>query len=102
MVGELGKGLILRLVSGREPLVEAGGDFAPAQWLVHEWQTYAIEWTDAASSRPLIELSGLPRSEWRQVGGAATFAFANQLGLARLVVKASGVEVPLTLEVLSP
>lgn len=101
MIGELDHGLVLRGLNGA-PVLEHDGQFAPARWLVHEWRSYAVEWTEAAPARTPIELGGLDRSQWSQVGGAAELTFANQLGLARLVVRAGGVEVPLTLEVLSP
>ena len=101
LVADLGAGLVLRGLQC-PPLHDREREFAPASWLVHEWRDYAVEWAEGVPARPPIELSELTRAHWRQVGGAAVFAIANQLGLARLVVRAGSIEVPLTLEVLSP
>ena len=71
---DLNDHLVLRGLDGA-PILDPDPALAPAQWLIHEWREYAIEWSDSAQRRPPIDLRGLSRQAWKSVGGAAVFSF---------------------------
>lgn len=98
-VRQLSEWVVFRGI-GDAPIVDAGADFAPAQYLVHEWREYAVQWKDGAPDHGQIEVVGLPARRFPLDGGVL-FSFENQLGLARIEVHAGGTSIPLTVEVLS-